>query len=173
MDVSPFSSRLTLSALRVPSTRQFQKKVEEVKQLLRTVEQKDKAAVVLRMQRDDFQACLKNHQNISVKLENGLLQRDADLKQKQYLLDQSQVHCDELRGMLESERDVADQLRMRVQRLEDKLENERRRMSGSPMEFLVQSVKSEAVDNLADALKNAGGFPTDCEDCEVPSWTVG
>jgi len=164
--MSQSSTRTTLNPC-PPGARQFQKKVEQVKTLLRTLEQKDKASETLRMQRDDFAASLRNQQNLAVKLENGLLQRDTELKQKQSLLDELQAHCDELRGMLDSERDVADQLRMKVQRLEDKLECERRRVS-CLTEIPVHSAKSEAGDNLADALRTAGGLcpNAECEECE-------
>merc|ERR1719507_1727415 len=94
---SPCSSRLNSSTMRPVGARQFQKKVEEVKNLLRILEQKDKASSALRMQRDDYQASLKNAETLSVKLEHGLMQRDTELRQKQSLLDDMQVHCDEIR----------------------------------------------------------------------------
>merc|ERR1719362_2263724 len=157
--LSPSSQKLNL---RPPGVRQFQKKVEQVKTLLRTVEEKDKASAALRMQRDDFAASLKNQQNLGVKLEAGLLQRDSELKHKQALLDDMQVRYDELHGVLENERDVADQLRVKVQRLEDKLVNER--MQGSSLMEEIPRLQSDVGDNLAEALRTAGA--DDCEECE-------
>jgi len=109
---------------------------------------------------DNHQVFLEDAQTCNVELEHELMQQDAELRQKQSLLDDMHVRCDELCGILDSERDVADELRMKVQCIEDELEYLRRQPPLPATDFMVLSPKNEKDENLAKALQKAGADPS-------------